>query len=193
MPPGKLEHPDLVVVQSRSGIDYHQPMSQLFDISGSAYPEYPLSHNRCLSALRSEDSNYKGGDEVGSGNAGNTDAGGDIRSRGDGICGNGDDSGVSGDGGGVVGQSRPELGAPPPPLDLQRVPTVPAVLSHVPVVTASMSKSAQAAPVRFCQMFVMLQSLPASCGLPVAPLRSQSDSYGQLPVAMRSLSTDSSL
>ncbi|GKG64237.1 hypothetical protein Tco_0651338, partial [Tanacetum coccineum] len=31
-----------------------------------------------------------------------TDAGGDARNRGDGICGNGDDSGVSGDGGGVV-------------------------------------------------------------------------------------------
>ncbi|GJS62261.1 hypothetical protein Tco_0657045 [Tanacetum coccineum] len=54
-----------------------------------------------LSALRSEDSNCKGGDEVG-GDAGNTDAGGDAGSGGDGICGNGDDSGVSGDGGGVV-------------------------------------------------------------------------------------------
>ncbi|GJY51497.1 hypothetical protein Tco_0442344 [Tanacetum coccineum] len=70
----------------------------------------------------------------------------------------------------------------PPPvqlavMDLQRVPAVPAVLSlvpvkwsPVPVVTASMSKSAQAAPVGYCQMFVMLQSLPASCGLPVASL-----------------------
>ncbi|GJV60890.1 hypothetical protein Tco_1466990 [Tanacetum coccineum] len=87
----------------------------------------------------------------------------------------------------------------PPPvqlamLDLQRVPAVLAVLSPVlvewspiPVVTASMSKSAQAAPVGYGQMFVMLQSLPASCGLPVASLRSQSDSYGQLPVAVRSL------
>ncbi|GJX33247.1 hypothetical protein Tco_0243102 [Tanacetum coccineum] len=86
----------------------------------------------------------------------------------------------------------------PPPvqlavLDLQRVPAVPAVLSPVPVVTASMSKSAQAAHVGYGQMFVMLQSLPASCGLPVASLRSQSDSYGQLPAAVRSLSADSSL
>ncbi|GJS89936.1 retrovirus-related pol polyprotein from transposon TNT 1-94 [Tanacetum coccineum] len=45
--PGKPEPPDLVVVQSHSGTDYHQPMSQLSDISGSAYPEYPLSHHRC--------------------------------------------------------------------------------------------------------------------------------------------------
>ncbi|GJZ22682.1 hypothetical protein Tco_0559721 [Tanacetum coccineum] len=93
----------------------------------------------------------------------------------------------------------------PPPvqlavLDLQRVPVVPAVLSPVPVewslvpvVTASMSKSAQAAPVGYDQISVMLQSLPASCGLPVASLRSQSNSYGQLPAAMRSLSADSSL
>ncbi|GJQ89043.1 hypothetical protein Tco_0000182 [Tanacetum coccineum] len=85
-------------------------------------------------------------------------------------------------------------------LDLQRVPTVPAVLSpilvewlHVPVMTTSMSKSAQAAPVGYGQMSIMLQSLPASCGLPVESLRSQSDSYGQLPAAVRSLSTDSSL
>ncbi|GKF67998.1 hypothetical protein Tco_0197677, partial [Tanacetum coccineum] len=68
----------------------------------------------------------------------------------------------------------------PPPvqlavLDLQRVPAIPAVLSLVPVkwspvsvVTASMSKSAQAALVGYGQMSVMLQSLPASCGLPVA-------------------------
>ncbi|GJV10262.1 hypothetical protein Tco_1351803 [Tanacetum coccineum] len=56
-----------------------------------------------------------------------------------------------------------------------------------------MSKSAQAAPVRYGQMSVMLQSLPASCGLPIASLRSQSDSYGQLPAAVRSLSADSSL
>ncbi|GKD63200.1 hypothetical protein Tco_1305308 [Tanacetum coccineum] len=27
MPPGKLEPPDLVVMQSHSGTDYHQPMS----------------------------------------------------------------------------------------------------------------------------------------------------------------------
>ncbi|GJS72632.1 hypothetical protein Tco_0705473 [Tanacetum coccineum] len=72
----------------------------------------------------------------------------------------------------------------PPPvqlamLDLQRVPVIPAVLSHVPVkwsllpvVTASMSKSAQAAPVEYGQMSVMLQSLLASCGLPVASLKS---------------------
>ncbi|GJY70669.1 hypothetical protein Tco_0474372 [Tanacetum coccineum] len=72
----------------------------------------------------------------------------------------------------------------PPPvqlavLDLQRVPVVLAVLSPIlvewspiPVVTASMSKSAQAAPVGYGQMSVMLQSLHASCGLPVASLRS---------------------
>ncbi|GJU07949.1 hypothetical protein Tco_1412655 [Tanacetum coccineum] len=83
----------------------------------------------------------------------------------------------------------------PPPvqlvvLDLQRVPAVPVVLlhvpikwSHIPVVTALMSKSTQAAPVRYGQMFVMLQSLPASCGLPVASLKSQSDSYSQQPTA----------
>ncbi|GJX64316.1 hypothetical protein Tco_0298659 [Tanacetum coccineum] len=80
----------------------------------------------------------------------------------------------------------------PPPvqlvvLDLKRVPAIHAVLSPVPVVTASMLKSAQAAPVGYGQMSVMLQSLPASCGLPVASLRSQSDSYGQLPAAVRSL------
>ncbi|GKG33232.1 hypothetical protein Tco_0430742, partial [Tanacetum coccineum] len=58
-----------------------------------------------------------------------------------------------------------------PPL----VPAIPAVLSPVPVkwspvpvVTTSMSKSAQAAPVGYGQMSVMLQSLPASYGLPVA-------------------------
>ncbi|GJR84912.1 hypothetical protein Tco_0155697 [Tanacetum coccineum] len=93
----------------------------------------------------------------------------------------------------------------PPPvqlavLDLQRVPAVPAVLSHVPVewspipvVIASMSKYAQAAPVGYGQISIMLQYLPALCGLPVASLKSQSDSYGQLPAAMRSLSADSSL
>ncbi|GKC81223.1 hypothetical protein Tco_1136940 [Tanacetum coccineum] len=93
----------------------------------------------------------------------------------------------------------------PPPvqlvvLDLQRVLAVPVVLSPipvewspVPVVTASMSKSAQAAPVGYGQMSVMLQSLHALCGLPVASLRSQSNSYGQLPTAVRSLSADSSL
>ncbi|GKE75162.1 hypothetical protein Tco_1537203 [Tanacetum coccineum] len=70
----------------------------------------------------------------------------------------------------------------PPPvqlamLDLQRVPVIPAVLSHVPVkwslvpvVTASMSKSAQAAPVEYGQMSVMLQSLLASCGLPLTSM-----------------------
>ncbi|GJZ29334.1 hypothetical protein Tco_0573981 [Tanacetum coccineum] len=86
----------------------------------------------------------------------------------------------------------------PPPvqlamLDLQRVPAVPAVLSPVlvkwspvPVVTASMSKSAQAAPVGYGQMSVMLQSLPASCGLPVASLKLQPDSYDQLvPMPLR--------
>ncbi|GKE28085.1 hypothetical protein Tco_1443469 [Tanacetum coccineum] len=93
----------------------------------------------------------------------------------------------------------------PPPvqlvvLDLQRVPAVPAVLSpvpvkwsHVPVVTTSMSKSAQAAPVGYGQMSVMLQSLPTSCGLPVASLKSQTDSYDQLPATVKSLPTDSSL
>ncbi|GKD35206.1 hypothetical protein Tco_1250715 [Tanacetum coccineum] len=70
-------------------------------------------------------------------------------------------------------------------LDLQRVPAVPTVLSPVlvkwspvPVVTASMSKSAQTAPVGYDQMPVMLQSLPASCGLPVVSLKSQPNSYG---------------
>ncbi|GKD42939.1 hypothetical protein Tco_1267584 [Tanacetum coccineum] len=93
----------------------------------------------------------------------------------------------------------------PPPvqlavLDLQRVPAVPAVLSPVPikwspvpVVTASMSKSTQAAPVRYGQMSVMLQSLLASCGLPVTSLKSQSDSYGQLPATVKSLPADPSL
>ncbi|GJV33307.1 hypothetical protein Tco_1393707 [Tanacetum coccineum] len=72
----------------------------------------------------------------------------------------------------------------PPPvqlvvLDLQRVPAIPAVLSpvlvkwsHVLVVTVSISKSAQAAPFGYGQMFVMLQSMPASCGLHVASLKS---------------------
>ncbi|GKG39052.1 hypothetical protein Tco_0460764, partial [Tanacetum coccineum] len=46
MPPKKPEPPDLVVVQSHSGTDYHQPMSQLSDISGSACPEYPLSQHK---------------------------------------------------------------------------------------------------------------------------------------------------
>ncbi|GKB70362.1 hypothetical protein Tco_0931774 [Tanacetum coccineum] len=85
-------------------------------------------------------------------------------------------------------------------LDLQRVPSVLAVLlpipgewSPVPVVTASMLKSAQAAPVGYGQMSVMLQSLSASCSLPVASLKSQSDSYGQLPVTVKSLTAHSSL
>ncbi|GJW72805.1 hypothetical protein Tco_0132175 [Tanacetum coccineum] len=75
-------------------------------------------------------------------------------------------------------------------LVLHSIPAVPAVLSPVPVewspvpvVNASMSKSAQPAPVGYVQMSVMLQSLPASCGLPVASLKSQSDSYGQLPAS----------
>nr|GFA01584.1 hypothetical protein [Tanacetum cinerariifolium] len=51
-----------------------------------------------LSALRSKDSNYKGGDEAGSGMR---RIGGDAGSGGYGICGNGDDNGVSGDGGGI--------------------------------------------------------------------------------------------
>ncbi|GJU72554.1 hypothetical protein Tco_1263959 [Tanacetum coccineum] len=50
MPLGKPEPPNLVVVQSHSGTDYHQPMSQHSDISGSACPEYPLSQHR-LSAF----------------------------------------------------------------------------------------------------------------------------------------------
>nr|GFC91782.1 hypothetical protein [Tanacetum cinerariifolium] len=49
-----------------------------------------------LSALRSEDSNCKGGDAAGSGMG---RIGGDDGSGGDGICGNGDDNKVSGDGG----------------------------------------------------------------------------------------------
>ncbi|GJV30367.1 hypothetical protein Tco_1386815 [Tanacetum coccineum] len=64
-------------------------------------------------------------------------------------------------------------------LDLQMVPAVPTVLSpvlvkwsHVPVVTALMSKSTQVAPVGFGQMFVMLQSLHASYGLLVTSLKS---------------------
>ncbi|GJW59280.1 hypothetical protein Tco_0106011 [Tanacetum coccineum] len=87
----------------------------------------------------------------------------------------------------------------PPPvqlavLDLQRVPFVPTVLSPVlvewspiPVMTVPMSKSAQAAPVGYGQMSVILQSLPASCGLPVASLKSQYDSYSQLPATVKSL------
>nr|GFC11453.1 hypothetical protein [Tanacetum cinerariifolium] len=43
-----------------------------------------------LSALWSEDSNYKGGDAAGSGMG---RIGGDVGSEGDGICGNGDDNG----------------------------------------------------------------------------------------------------
>ncbi|GJU57411.1 hypothetical protein Tco_1235177 [Tanacetum coccineum] len=85
-------------------------------------------------------------------------------------------------------------------LDLQRVPAVPAVpslvpveWSPIPVVTTSMSKSAQAALAGYSQMSVMLQSLPASCSLFVASLKSHFDSYGQLPAAVRSLSADSSL
>ncbi|GJY17323.1 hypothetical protein Tco_0388814 [Tanacetum coccineum] len=66
-------------------------------------------------------------------------------------------------------------------LDLQRVPVE---WSHIPVVTASMSKSAQAAPVGYGRLFVMLPSLPVSCGPPVASLKSQSDSYGQLPATV---------
>ncbi|GJX71850.1 hypothetical protein Tco_0309021 [Tanacetum coccineum] len=85
-------------------------------------------------------------------------------------------------------------------LDLQRVPVVPAMLSPVllkwspiRVVTASMSKSAQAAPVGYGQMSVMLQSLPASCGLPIVSLKLQPDSYGQLPATVKSLPADPSL
>ncbi|GKB91747.1 hypothetical protein Tco_0964019 [Tanacetum coccineum] len=42
-------------------------------------------------------------------------------------------------------------------------------------------------------MSVMLQSLPASCGLPVASLKSQPDSYGQLLATVKSLPADLSL
>ncbi|GJV41235.1 hypothetical protein Tco_1419675, partial [Tanacetum coccineum] len=70
---------------------------------------------------------------------------------------------------------------------------VPVEWSPVPVVTASMSKSVQAAHVGYDQMYVMLQSLSASCGLPVASLKSQSDSYGQLAATVKSLPADSSL
>ncbi|GKG10233.1 hypothetical protein Tco_0338979, partial [Tanacetum coccineum] len=73
----------------------------------------------------------------------------------------------------------------PAVLDLQRVPavlsSVPVEWSSVPIVTASMSKSAQAAHVGYGWLSVMLPSLPASCGPPVASLKSQSNSYGQLP------------
>ncbi|GKE28280.1 hypothetical protein Tco_1443664, partial [Tanacetum coccineum] len=85
-------------------------------------------------------------------------------------------------------------------LDLQRVPAIPAVLSpvpvkwlHVSVVTASMLKSTQPDPVGYGQMSVMLQSLPASCSLPVASLKSQPDSYGQLLATVKSLPADLSL
>ncbi|GKG20278.1 hypothetical protein Tco_0380079 [Tanacetum coccineum] len=79
-------------------------------------------------------------------------------------------------------------------LDLQRVPAVlshvPAKWSPIPVVTASMSKSAQATPVGYGQMFVMLQSLSASCGLPVASLKLQPDSYGVTSENFRILNDD---
>ncbi|GKC68853.1 hypothetical protein Tco_1114736 [Tanacetum coccineum] len=69
-------------------------------------------------------------------------------------------------------------------LALQRVP---AVLSPVPVKWSPI-------PVKwYGQMSVMLQSLPASCGLPVASLKSQPDSYGQLPAIVKSLPADPSL
>nr|GFD52862.1 hypothetical protein [Tanacetum cinerariifolium] len=75
------------VGQSRNGTDYRLPTSRLFGTSPSAYAK----------PLRSEDSNCKGGDAVGSGMG---TIRGDAGSGGDGICGNGDDNGVSGDGGG---------------------------------------------------------------------------------------------
>ncbi|GKA28998.1 hypothetical protein Tco_0715243 [Tanacetum coccineum] len=90
----------------------------------------------------------------------------------------------------------------PPPvqlavLDLQRVPAVlslvPVKWSLVPVVTASMSKYAQAAPVGYGQMSIILQYLPASCGLPVASRKSQPDSYDQMPATVKSLPADLSL
>ncbi|GKE48592.1 hypothetical protein Tco_1479850 [Tanacetum coccineum] len=100
----------------------------------------------------------------------------------------------------------------PPPvqlvvLDLERVLAIPVVPSPVPVkwspipvrwspipvVTASMSKYAQVALVGYGQMSVMLQSLLASCGLPVASRKSQPDSYGQLPATVKSLPVDPSL
>ncbi|GKA25678.1 hypothetical protein Tco_0711787 [Tanacetum coccineum] len=71
----------------------------------------------------------------------------------------------------------------PPPvqlavLDLQRVPAVPAVLSPVPVkwspvpvVTASMSKSAQAAPVGYASQKLQPDSysqLPTTCEITAA-------------------------
>ncbi|GJV50579.1 putative reverse transcriptase domain-containing protein [Tanacetum coccineum] len=70
-------------------------------------------------------------------------------------------------------------------LDLQRVPAVPAVLSPVPVewlpvpvVTASMSKSAQAAPVGYGQMSVMLHLCLPHSGC----LRSQTRKTNKYPV-----------
>nr|GFD55676.1 hypothetical protein [Tanacetum cinerariifolium] len=61
-----------------------------------------------LSALRSEDSNCKGGDVIGSGMG---RIGGDAGSGGDGICGNKDDNRVSGDGGGI---GIPKISQHPP-------------------------------------------------------------------------------
>ncbi|GKE12806.1 hypothetical protein Tco_1416357 [Tanacetum coccineum] len=73
-------------------------------------------------------------------------------------------------------------------LDLRRVPavlsSVPVEWSLNPVVTASMSKSAQATHVGYGWLSVMLTSLPAFCGPPVTSLKSQSDSYGQLPATV---------
>ncbi|GKA13044.1 retrovirus-related pol polyprotein from transposon TNT 1-94 [Tanacetum coccineum] len=63
-------------------------------------------------------------------------------------------------------------------------------LVPIPIVTALMSKSAQAAPVGYGQIFVMLQSLPASCGPLVASLKSQSDSYGQLLIEKKEIKQD---
>ncbi|GKD54017.1 hypothetical protein Tco_1287404 [Tanacetum coccineum] len=51
MPLGKPEPLDLVVMQSHSGTDYHQPTSQHSDIFGSACPEYPLSQHRYPACL----------------------------------------------------------------------------------------------------------------------------------------------
>ncbi|GKF64628.1 hypothetical protein Tco_0188076, partial [Tanacetum coccineum] len=45
-PLGRLEPPDLTVVQSHSGTAYHRPMPQHSKISESAGPEYPLSWHR---------------------------------------------------------------------------------------------------------------------------------------------------
>ncbi|GJS28637.1 hypothetical protein Tco_0489257 [Tanacetum coccineum] len=120
MPLRKPEPPDLVVVQSYSGTDYHHPMSQLSDISGSACPGYPLSQHRYHTCPAPGLHNFllegssNGGDEVGTdmgkgggipddglqyesgggergGARDNTGEGGDSGSDGDGIGGSGEE------------------------------------------------------------------------------------------------------